>query len=163
MERIWIYQADRLLTDIEAKYVLDKLEGFTSQWKAHGKSLAAKAEIRHNRFVIVMVDDHVAPPTGCSIDKSVHLLKEIEAETGVNLFDRTQVAYRDGEQIKAVSRAEFERLVATGEVTDQTIVFNNLIASYPELESHWEVPLKESWHAKVFFNFPPESYYTPNT
>ncbi|MGK6351685.1 ABC transporter ATPase [Parapedobacter sp. DT-150] len=150
MERIWIYQADRRLADKEKEYVLDKLKQFTSQWKAHGKALAAKAEIRYDRFIIVMVDDAVAPPTGCSIDKSVHLLKEIEHETGLRLFDRMQVAYRVGEEIKAVSRAAFEQLMATGEVTDDTIVFNNLVSSYAELETHWEIPLRDSWHAKVF-------------
>jgi hypothetical protein len=150
MERIWIYQADRELTEGEKEHILDKLSGFTSQWKAHGKALAAKAEIRYNRFVVIMVDDSVAPPTGCSIDKSVHLLKEIESELGITLFDRMQVAYRDNEDIKAVPRTEFERLVATGEVTDETVVFNNLVASYSELETKWEVPLRESWHAKVF-------------
>lgn len=152
MERIWIYQADRELTEGEKEHILDKLSGFTSQWKAHGKALAAKAEIRYNRFVVIMVDDSVAPPTGCSIDKSVHLLKEIESELGITLFDRMQVAYRDNEDIKAVPRMEFERLVATGEVTDETVVFNNLVASYSELETGWEVPLRESWHAKVFVN-----------
>ncbi|MFC3196366.1 ABC transporter ATPase [Parapedobacter deserti] len=150
MERVWIYQADRELTVAEGKQILDKLERFTSQWKAHGTPLSAKAEVRYDRFVILMVDDAVAPPSGCSIDKSVHLLKEIEAETGLNLFDRMQVAYRGPEGIKVVSRNEFERLIASGEVTEDTIVFNNLVASYPELESHWEVPLRESWHARVF-------------
>jgi len=150
MERIWIYQADRELTEGEKKHILNKLSGFTSQWKAHGKALAAKAEIRYDRFIILMVDDGVAPPTGCSIDKSVHLLKEIETETGLSFFDRMQVAYRDAEGIKAVSRAEFEQLIAAGEVTDRTLVFNNLIASYPDLETAWEVPLKDSWHSRVF-------------
>ncbi len=150
MERIWIYQADRQLTDSEKTQVLDKLASFTAQWRAHGKPLAAKVEIRHDRFIIVMVDDAVAPPTGCSIDKSVHLLKEIERETGLSLFDRMQVAYREGEQVSVISRTEFEQLITEGAVTDDTIVFNNLVATYPELETHWEVPLRDSWHAKVF-------------
>lgn len=150
MERIWIYQADRPLTDGEKVHTLHKLGSFVSQWKAHGRGLAAKAEIRYGRFIILMVDDTAVPPSGCSIDKSVHLLKEIEAETGLNLFDRMQVAYRDAGEIKAVPRAEFERLIAAGKVTGDTIVFNNLITTYPELETHWEVPLSQSWHAQVF-------------
>ncbi|WP_257666051.1 ABC transporter ATPase [Parapedobacter tibetensis] len=150
MERIWIYQADRQLTESEKARILDKLGGFTTQWKAHGKALAAKAEVRHDRFIIVMVDDAVAPPTGCSIDKSVHLLKEIEVATGLNLFDRMQVAYRHADDIKVVPRDEFERLILAGEVTDDTVVFNNLVTSYPELETNWEIPLRDSWHAKVF-------------
>src|SRR5690606_41244471 len=133
-----------------SNYVLDTLEGFTSEWKAHGKSLAAKAEIRYDRFIIIMVDDRVAPPTGCSIDKSVHLLKEIERELGVALFDRMQIAYRDNGVIHVVPRAEFEKLLAQGDITHQTVVFNNLVATYPDLETNWEVPMSESWHAQVF-------------
>ena len=150
MERIWIYQADRQVTAAEEIYILEKLEEFTSQWKAHGKSLAAKAEIRYSRFVIIMVDDSVAPPTGCSIDKSVHLLKEIERELGISLFDRMQIAYRDNEGIHAVPRAEFEKLLKQGDITEQTVVFNNLVSTYPELATQWEVPMKDSWHAQVF-------------
>ena len=150
MERIWIYQADRQLTAADKAKVLDKLELFTADWKAHGRPLAAKAEVRYDRFIILMVDDSIAPPTGCSIDKSVYLLKEIEQETGLNLFDRLQLAYRKDGEIAVAPRHEFEQLVASGEITGDTLVFNNLITSYPELETHWEVPLKESWHAQVF-------------
>ncbi len=150
MERIWIYQANRQLKGEEKGLILDVLGQFTAQWKAHGKPLAAKAEVRHDRFIILMVDDSVAPPTGCSIDSSVHLLKEVERKTGLDLFDRMQIAYRDGASIHVVPRADFEHLVASGDVTEDTIVFNNLIASYPELETHWEVPFRDSWHAKVF-------------
>lgn len=150
MERIWIYQADRQLNEAEEELILGKLGEFTAQWRAHGKPLAAKAEICYNRFIIVMVDDSVAPPTGCSIDKSVHLLKAIELETGLQLFDRMQVAYRNGHDINVVSRAEFEALISSGVVNDNTIVFNNLITSYPELNTNWEIPLRESWHARVF-------------
>ena len=150
MERIWIYQADRQLTAADKTKVMDKLALFTAEWKAHGRPLAAKAEVRHDRFIILMVDDAIAPPTGCSIDKSVYLLKEIEQETGLNLFDRLQMAYRKGDKIAVAPRDEFERLIVSGEVTGDTIVFNNLITSYPELETHWEVPLKDSWHAQIF-------------
>ncbi len=151
MERIWIYQADRPLSDAERTAIMNRLENFTSQWKTHGTALAAKAEIRHDRFIILMVNDAVVPPSGCSIDTSVRLLKKIEAELGVSLFDRLQIAYRDDDgSVRAVPREAFERLLETGEVTDSTIVFNNLITSYPELDTHWEVPLRESWHAKVF-------------
>lgn len=151
MERIWIYQADRQLNPSEEAFILDKLGEFTAQWRAHGKPLAAKAEIRHNRFVILMIDESVAPPTGCSIDKSVHLLKAIEVETGLQLFDRMQVAYRGADGgVNVVPRDGFEALLARGEVNSDTLVFNNLITSYPELDTQWEIPLRESWHARVF-------------
>lgn len=150
MQLIWIYQANRELTEPEEQHVLGRLSEFTSQWRAHGKQLAASAEVRYRRFIILMIDQSVAPPTGCSIDKSVHQLKEIEQEMGLELFDRTQVAYKVGNAVKAVSREEFEQLLASGAVTADTIVFNNLVTSYPDLEDKWEVPVKDSWHARVF-------------
>lgn len=156
MERIWIYQADRILDGQEQQRILERLESFTAQWRAHGKELAAKAEIRHDAFVIITVDDTVAPPTGCSIDKSVHLLKEIETELGVGLFDRMKVAYRrwPGGDLHIASREEFQQLIDTGQLTVESRVFNNLIESYADLDNAWEVPIAESWHARVFDNVP---------
>lgn len=152
MERIWIYQAERALSEVEQRLILDRLKEFTGQWRAHGKKLSATAEIRHDLFIILMVDDAVEWPSGCSIDKSVYLLKDLEQELGVDLFDRLRVAYRQDQDtpIQIASQAEFEQLFASGEVDQNTIVFNNLVPSYPDLSDKWEVPLSQSWHAKVF-------------
>jgi hypothetical protein len=150
MERIWIYQSSRELTADEAILILKRLEEFTEGWKAHGKQLAARAEIRHNRFVIIFLNEQVAAATGCSIDKSVHLLKAIEKELGIDLFDRMRIAYRKGDSIVDVSRAGFEQAIEAGEVDENTIVFDNTVQTSGELDTRWEVPAKESWHARVF-------------
>lgn len=152
MERIWIYQAERALSAAEQSLILDRLKEFTGQWRAHGKKLSATAEIRYDLFIILMVDDAVEWPSGCSIDKSVYLLKDLEQELGVDLFDRLRVAYRKEQDspIQIASQAEFEQLLAAGEVDQNTIVFNNLVPSYPDLSDKWEVPMSQSWHAKVF-------------
>lgn len=152
MERIWIYQADRFLTAAEQTLIIDKLQEFTGQWRAHGKKLTATAEIRYDLFVILMVDEAAEMPSGCSIDKSVYLLKELEETLGVGLFDRLRVAFRKEKNapIQIVGKDEFEGLIDRGEVTDQTIVFNNLVPGYLDLSEKWEVPLSQSWHARVF-------------
>ncbi|HZH54823.1 MAG TPA: ABC transporter ATPase [Sphingobacteriaceae bacterium] len=152
MERIWIYQAERALSDAEQTLILERLKEFTGQWRAHGKKLSATAEIRHSLFIILMVDDAVEWPSGCSIDKSVYLLKDLEQELGIDLFDRLRIAYRRDRDapIELASKSEFEQLFASGQVDQNTIVFNNLVPSYPDLSDKWEVPLSQSWHAKVF-------------
>lgn len=152
MERIWIYQAERELNQGEQALILKKLREFTGQWRAHGKKLSASAEIRYNLFIILMVDDSVEWPSGCSIDKSVYLLKDLETEIGVGLFDRLRVAFRKSSHapVQIASKTDFEDLIARGEVDQNTIVFNNLIPAYPDLKDKWEVPLSQSWHAKVF-------------
>ena len=152
MERIWIYQADRFLNEAEQEQIAQTLAEFTSQWKAHGKKLAATAEVRYGVFVILMVDDAVEVPSGCSIDKSVYLLKELEERLQVRLFDRLKVAYRPTPDaaIEVVSKDAFEQLIAEGKVTPETIVFNNLVGEYGDLATKWEVPASQSWHARVF-------------
>lgn len=152
MERIWIYQADRPLTAGEQELILEKLSEFTGQWRAHGKKLTATAEIRYGLFIILMVNEAAEMPSGCSIDKSVYILKELEGSLGVGLFDRLRVAFREEKNapIQIVSKQEFESLIESGQVNDQTIVFNNLVPSYPDLSDKWEVPLSQSWHARVF-------------
>jgi hypothetical protein len=148
--RVWIYQADRILQAEEAAAIQQQLNTFTASWEAHGKSLAAIGEIRYNRFIILAVNEEQAGATGCSIDKSVALMKNIEQQYGINLFDRMQIAYQDGGEIKTCSKTDFKTLIASGEVDENTLVFNNLIQTHQELENNWEIPLKQSWHGRVF-------------
>jgi hypothetical protein len=150
MERIWIYQANRLLTTEEETKVREKLEEFTAQWNAHGHPLAASVEIRYHLFIILAVDQSVTMPSGCSIDKSVRLLKKLEQELNISLFDRMQIAYRAGDDIKIVQRSTFEELIQKGEVTKDTIVFNNLVADRVAFNANWETSFQNSWHAQVF-------------
>ena len=148
--RVWIYQSDRILSPEEVKQIQEKLDGFTSQWLAHGHELLALAEIRYNQFIIISVDEQQVGATGCSIDKSVNLMKQIEQDLNINLFNRFALAYRDREGIQTVNRNDFEKLIETKIITPETIVFNNLVTTRKELATNWEVAFRNSWHAQIF-------------
>lgn len=148
--RVWIYQSDRILNNEEETIIQKMLNEFTPEWAAHGHALAAVGEVLHHQFIVFSVDEQIAGTTGCSIDKSVSLMKEIEQRFGINLFDRLRIAFRRGKDIVNCNREEFETLIKNGEITGQTPVFNNLINTRKELYSNWEIPLSQSWHSKVF-------------
>ena len=148
--RVWVYQADRQLTDNEALQIKVLLDNFTTGWTAHNNQLKAKAEIRYNRFLILIVDEGQAGASGCSIDKSVHFMQQIEAQFGINLFDRFNLAYRDGSEVVSAPRNRFEELIKEGKINNDTIVFNNLVQNLIELNTKWEVPFKDSWHVQLF-------------
>ncbi len=150
--RVWIYQSDKELTDAEAARLHDLLNNFAAEWTAHNHQLKAKAEVRYNRFLILIVDETQAGASGCSIDKSVNFMKRLEQEFGINLFDRFNFAYREGEKVLSAPRSEFEELLKAGKVNINTIVFNNLVQNLDQLENKWEVPFKESWHPQMFGN-----------
>lgn len=148
--RVWIYQANREFTTNELIQLQQQLQHFTSAWTAHNHQLKATAEIRYNRFIVLIVDETQAGASGCSIDKSVRFMHEIEQAYHINLFDRFDIAYREGAQVLSANRAQFEQLVQQHHVNEDTIVFNNLVQTLKELNTRWEIPFKESWHQQLF-------------
>ena len=150
MKRIWIYQADRILSAVEGEDIVTELEAFAEQWKVHGKPLSASAELRDNLFIILKVDEEVAAASGCSIDSSVRFLKGIESKYGIQLFDRMQFAYKVDEGIAVVNRGGFEKLLADGTINDNTLVFDNTITHEHQMDDTWVVPFHQSWHKRLF-------------
>lgn len=148
--KVWIYQSDRQFTADETAAIQQKLDAFTAQWTAHGHQLKAKAEIRYGFFIILIVDQDSASATGCSIDSSVRVIKEIENTYGVDLFNRFNMAYKLDEQVYVNAKEDFETLITIKKIGPQTVVFNNLVQTLSELENKWEVPLENSWHKSIF-------------
>ena len=156
--RVWVYQSDRKLTDSEVHQIQGQLSDFATGWTAHNNQLKAKAEVRYNRFLILIVDEGQAGASGCSIDKSVRFIKQLEADFKINLLDRFNLAYRDGSEVLSAPRNDFETLLKQGSINSSTIVFNNMVQSLQELQTKWEVPFKDSWHIQLFGNLVTGSY-----
>lgn len=151
MNRVWVYQANRFLTQEEADSISIDVATFVQSWTAHGSALAASGNVVHNLFLVLEVDESQAGVTGCSIDKSVHFLKTISAKYNIDFFDRMKVSFCDDKgKVNLVNRSEFENLLKSGDVNSDTIVFNNLVQNSEELKQSWQIPFKDSWHSKVF-------------
>jgi hypothetical protein len=148
--RVWVYQSDKKLSDAQVQQIQQNLNNFTAEWTAHNNQLKAKAEIRYNRFFILIVDESQAGASGCSIDKSVHFMQQLEQEFNIRLFDRFNLAYREGNEVLSLPRHDFEELLKQGSINTNTIVYNNLVQNLTELENKWEVPFKDSWHIQLF-------------
>ena len=147
--RVWVYQSNKELSQDEALLLKLKATEFVKGWTAHDNQLHAAAEIIYNRFLILMVDEKHAMASGCSIDKSVKFVKEMEATFNIRLLDRMHLAYKKGEQVLSCSKEAFEELMRKGEITDETIVFNNLVGTVGQLNSEWELPVAKSWHRSL--------------
>ena len=141
--RVWIYQSDRVLTEQELVFVKQRLLEFCNNWKAHQVHLKSSYQVLHNRFIILLVDEQQVNASGCSIDASVALLKSLEKDYNIDLFDRTVVAYEEEQNIFTMPLLSFKKLVKA-----DTIVFNNLVTDKSGLENDWRVAAKDSWHAK---------------
>ncbi|MCR9101224.1 MAG: hypothetical protein NXI25_14785 [bacterium] len=147
--RLWVYQANKPFPSDAVPEIRSNLQAFARQWVSHNRQLKADADVLHDRFVILMVDESQADASGCSIDSSVHFLKKLQAEYGVDLFDRMYFSYQDGDGVHTVSREEFARRYAEGQINDHTMVFDTLVESKAAFDEGWLKPLSESWHARL--------------
>ena len=96
--RVWVYQSDREFTTDEANQLEAQLATFTAGWAAHGNQLAAGAEFRYRRFIILAVDESQSGASGCSIDSSVRFIKSLELEYKIDLMNRMLFATKEDDK-----------------------------------------------------------------
>lgn len=148
--RVWIYQSNRLLTVTESEQARQALRQFVEQWQSHGKPVRAWSEVLHQLFLVLVVDEDYEAPSGCSIDASVALIRELGQALDVDWFDRMVFAYQTiDQQVHTAPREQFVELYANGTITDETTVFNNLVNTKQKFETAWRIPLANSWHANM--------------
>lgn len=148
--RVWVYQSNRAFSDLELTELKKDLIEFIAGWEAHGTKLKSAIEVFYNQFVVIFVDESPQEATGCSIDKSVVLVKSIEQKYGVSMLDRMNLTYKEGVSIQNIKMAEFQEKAQSGEFNSDITVFNNLVTSKAEFISKWETKAKNSWHSNLF-------------
>lgn len=148
--RVWVYQSNRAFTQEELVELKNELDQFGASWEAHGTKLNSAIEIYYNQFIVIFVDESGQEATGCSIDKSVVLVKTIESKYGISLLDRMNLTYKTDDTVENIRMADFQTLAQKREIQNTVTVFNNLVISKAEFISKWEVEAKDSWHANLF-------------
>ena len=140
--KVWLYQSNRALNPTEIKELEQELLSFVEGWAAHGNELWAAAKVLNPYFSVLAVNDSLVPPSGCSVDASVHRMKEIGQEMGINFFDRMTVTIQEGDEIKQIHFSELEN-------HNEALIFDPLINSLGELRAEWPRPIKKSSLAHI--------------
>lgn len=148
--RVWIYQSNRKFSEEEFSEIETDLKVFLEEWAAHGTSLEASYLLKYNRFIILAVNQEVQAATGCSIDSSVEFIQSLEKKYNVDLLDKMNVTFKNGEHIAHKTLIDFKKMVKDKSVSENTIVFNNLVNNIEEFNESWEVPAADSWHSRFF-------------
>ena len=150
--RVWVFAAARPLEIEEREALLAEVDAFLDEWNAHRVPLDCGRDFRHDRFLIVGVDEEAAGVSGCSVDALVRTMKRLGQQLGVELIDNASVFYRDGDNVRRVSRDDFADQVAQGTVTADSTVYDNTVPTVGALRSGgWEAPASRTWHGRAFF------------
>jgi len=144
--KVWVYPASRKFYKNEVAEVEEKIKSFVSQWKEGDAGFKAAYRFLHDRFVIVAVEDSKTPLTNQDLDQVVGFILQLQSEYELELLDRMNVCFKQGEFVQYKDIKEFKKLLKNKSVSTKTIVFDNLIQTKEELEHFWEVPITESWY-----------------
>jgi hypothetical protein len=146
--RIWIYQSTRKFDAQELKKISETATAFCEQWTAHGHSLKTSFSIDHQQFLILAVDEASAGASGCSIDGSVRMLKQLQGELGTDFFERTKIPFLVENEVVLVNTSDLKKAFSDGVLNSASLTFNILTATKEELEKGWIVPSGKTWLSK---------------
>ncbi len=146
--RIWIYAADRLLSDNEVSHIEKALQDFCAQWMSHGRQVHARGYVLYQRFVVLEADDTNHSISGCAIDRSVRFLEQLGKQLHVNLLNRDLVFFEHNGVIESAPLDQVRRWVREGKLVAETYVFNASLTRAVDLTQRFRVPLAQSFLAR---------------
>ena len=146
--KIWIYFSSAPIKGEKKDFVSSKLEHFCKDWTAHNQQLKSSFDIIDEHFIILCVDESLNTATGCSIDKSVYVLKEISNYLQINLFDRMLLPYYNGNGVEYCHFQDISNLYKSKTITDDTHFYNLAIHFLSDLQTEFKLPLKQHWLSK---------------
>jgi len=147
-ERIWIYTISQELTNEQLVDFKNHCQKFINGWTAHDVSLDANFELYQNRLLLFKVNEEKYNASGCSIDRQLRFVKELELVFSVELLNRLLVAYENNNQVEVVKSSQIKELLADNIISGNTLVFDNTITESRQLETNWKQPLHHTWLQK---------------
>mgnify|MGYP000288516791 CR=1 FL=1 len=146
--RVWVYQSEREFTEGEIDFISKNAIQFIENWTKHGSDLQGSFTIKYNQFLVLAVDEGFNNVSGCSIDASVHFVQELEKVLKVDMMNKMNISFKDGNHINIVKMNVFKEFVKENKINGETVVFNNMIATKDDFENRWEIPASQSWHKR---------------
>lgn len=143
--RVIIYPASRPFTPKESKIITEKLYDFLATWAAHGKPLSSSFKIEKNQFIVVCVDEEKEAASGCSIDSLGGVMRELDQEFSLGLFDRMKASFVENGEIKTMKLQDFRKGLREGTISTQIEVFDFSKNTYIAFLSDFLLPLNKSW------------------
>jgi len=146
--RVWVYGANRRLSDQELTLVKNQLEDFCADWAAHGAKLACGFNILYDQLVILAVDEQQAAASGCSIDSSVRVIREIDANLNIDLFNRLRAFVVRENGLETYSPSEFKTALEANQINADTAVIDPLVLNLDQMNQEFIKPVSDTWLKK---------------
>ncbi len=143
--KVWIYQSNRPFGEKEIVEINEQLHNFYTQWTSHGAEVKGWAKLLFGQFVVVLADESRSGVSGCSTDSMVRIMKSLERQYSVDLFDRLTITFLVDGKPQPLPMQQVKYALQKGYIETDTLLFNNLVDTKQKLEEEWLIPLSKSW------------------
>lgn len=143
--RVIIFPASRPFSPKESKIITEKLYDFLATWAAHGKPLSSSFKIERNQFIVICVDEEKEAASGCSIDALGTVMREMDSEFELGLFDRMKASFIENGETKTMKLQDFRKGLKEKTISTDIEVFDFSKNTYVAFLSDFLLPLNKSW------------------
>jgi hypothetical protein len=147
--KVWIYPSSRKFYPTEIEGVEKKVKEFIDSWKQEENNIQATYQLHYNRIISIFTSSEHTISTS-AINKLVEFIINLQQEYEVELLDKMNVCFKQGEHVQYKDLKSFKTLIKGKAVNKNTVVFDNMVTTKGEFEEHWEVPVTESWYKNLF-------------
>lgn len=144
--KVWIYPSSRKFYPTEIVEIEQKIKAFVKNWKVDDENFKVSYQFLYNRFIVLIADDENATLSNADIDASVSFILELQENYKIELLDKMNVCFKQGEFVQYKELKDFKKLIKTRAVTGKTIIFDNLVSNNYDFKNFWELPISESWY-----------------
>ena len=144
-KRIWIYLSDIKISGELHTSITNDCTNFIQEWNTHGTKLDSGFKILHEHFLIFEVNEENHHASGCSIDKQVYLVKQLEQKYGISLLNRLLIAYRLNNEVIVKPAQEIKQAIKNNLLSPDTITFDTSITNSIQFETEFEKPISSTW------------------
>lgn len=141
--KVWVYPSSRKFYPGEIEAIEEKLKAFILSWKSEDETFKASYKFLHNRFIIFTADDVATELSNEDIDASVSFILELQSTYEVELLDRMNVCFKQGEHVQYKELKDFKKLLKNKALTGKSIIFDNLITTKQDFENFGKYRLKK--------------------
>lgn len=144
MQHLWLFAFLQPVSASVAETLQSRLRALLTEWKAHGTPVSSQVALKYGHFLFI---EATTDTSGCSIDWLHHQLEALFQELALEVADHSTVFYWDHDSIAYVPFQELPAAIATGKLTEATMVFDPQAVHQGQLE-RWEAPLRNTWMAR---------------
>ena len=144
--KVWIYPSSRKFYPTEIEEIEQKIKTFVENWKAGDENFKASYRFLYHRFIIFVADVSETTITNADIDASVSFILALQETYKIELLDKMNACFKQGEFVQYKELKDFKKLVKNKAVTGKTIIFDNLVNNKEDLENFWEISIENSWY-----------------